>query len=299
MASTLANLALHGAQSTCTFHFLSKSERYHKEKPYYFSGALDEDQEAHRSNLDYEIHEDIKVVDLRGQEKSLTLQDHGFELLRHSPAVSLANPSDEDMCKYLEDLAATVKNHLSAEVVLGYSFRFRRQKSSQDEAKAGNPVGTYSNQDTPVLVPHTDQTREGGLRRTRRHLTEEEADKYLDGSWRIRIVNCWRPVRGTADERPLAMCDFNSIDEKDLRSADRASREYVGEIYYAHYNPMQKWYWISGQTPEEVLLFKNFDSNPGTEVPFMLHSAFVNSAHINGAQRRESLEAALIVISKD
>lgn len=128
-------------------------------------------------------------------------------------------------------------------------------------------MGTYTNQDKPVTVPHTDQTREGGLRRVRRHLTEEEAAKYLDGNRRIRIVNCWRPINNTADERPLAMCDYCSVDERDLRSADRASREYVGEIYYVHHNPKQSWYWISGQTPEEVLLFVNFDTKPGSGVP--------------------------------
>ncbi|OBS19721.1 hypothetical protein FPOA_11445 [Fusarium poae] len=299
MASSLPEVALGGPQSNCTFHFLSRLDRYKTEKPYFFSGVLDKNQEARRSNLEYEIHNDITVVDLRGQEKLLSLGGHGFELLQHKPVVDLSAPSEEEMNKYLEDLAATVKDHLKVEAVLAYSFRFRREQSSRDNRDTESPIGTYSNQDTPILVPHTDQTREGGLRRARRHMNEQEIEKYLDGNWRIRIVNCWRPICGTADERPLAMCDFYSIDENDLQPADRASREYVGEIYYAHYNPMQKWYWISDQSPEEVLLFKNFDSKPRGEVPFMLHSAFVNSANLNQVQRRESLEAALIVISKD
>ncbi|CAG7554323.1 unnamed protein product [Fusarium equiseti] len=70
------------------------------------------------------------------------------------------------------------------------------------------------------------------------------------------------------------MCDFYSIEERDLRPADRASREYVGEIYCANYNSTQKWYWISGQSPEEVLLLKNFDSKPGGEVPCELPLAY-------------------------
>lgn len=48
------------------------------------------------------------------------------------------------------------------------------------------------------LMPHSltkqapdmvlDHTFEGGLRRAKRHMTESEAEKYLDGSRRIRIV---------------------------------------------------------------------------------------------------------------
>lgn len=63
------------------------------------------------------------------------------------------------------------------------------------------------------------------------------------------------------------MCDFFSLDQADLRSADRASREYVGEIYYLHKNPSQQWYWISGQIPGEMLLFVNYDSDPGEAPP--------------------------------
>jgi hypothetical protein len=42
-----------------------------------------------------------------------------------------------------------------------------------------------------VLAYHgmqLDQTVEGGLRRTKRHLSSAECDHYLDGNWRIRIV---------------------------------------------------------------------------------------------------------------
>ena len=65
------------------------------------------------------------------------------------------------------------------------------------------------------------------------------------------------------------MCDYFSLDHADLRAADRVSREYVGEIFYLHYNQNQKWYWISGQTPEEVLVFVNYDSDPGSAPPCM------------------------------
>lgn len=120
-----------------------------------------------------------------------------------------------------------------------------------------------------MLTWQEDQTREGGLHRIRYHLLDEEAIKYLDGTWRLRIVNCWRPLVNSADGQPLAMCDYYSVNQADLRAADRASREYVGEIYYLHYNEAQRWYWISHQTPEELLIFVNYDSDAGDGPPCM------------------------------
>ncbi|KAA8573605.1 hypothetical protein EYC84_005188 [Monilinia fructicola] len=62
-------------------------------------------------------------------------------------------------------LSSTEVIKLKAEVVLCYNYRFRRQgvKSPQDSTVVGAPIGSYKNQDKPVLVAHTDQTREGGL----------------------------------------------------------------------------------------------------------------------------------------
>ena len=71
----------------------------------------------------------------------------------------------------------------------------------------------------------------------------------------------------------MAMCDYSTIDHKDLIAADRVSREYTGEIFYLQYNRAQQWYWISGQTPEELLLFVNYDSHPQGGPPCMYGSS--------------------------
>lgn len=117
-----------------------------------------------------------------------------------------------------------------------------------------------------------DLTETSGPRRVQRHLNEAELQKYYSGNWRIRIMNCWRLISYSAGERPLAMCDYYSVNKEDLRRADRASREYVGEIYYVHYNSGQQWYWISQQLPEELLLFVNYDSEPGESPPCILQN---------------------------
>ena len=65
----------------------------------------------------------------------------------------------------------------------------------------------------------------------------------------------------------MAMCDYSTIDPADLVAADRVAREYTGEIFYLLHNENQNWYWISGQTPDEMLLCVNYDSDPQVGPP--------------------------------
>ncbi|THV52152.1 hypothetical protein BGAL_0087g00120 [Botrytis galanthina] len=299
--TALEDLAVNSPVSTCSFDYLQRTSLYDTEKPYYFSGPLEKEQESTRTNLTYTTHDNIEVRDLREVENQLKLEIHGFQLLSHRSSVDLADPDTDQLQRYLLEVSNFIKNQLNAEVVLCYNYRFRRQTNHTTESTSAAveaPIGSYKNQDKPVLVPHTDQTREGGPRRVRYHLSEEEAHKYLDGTWRIRILNCWRPLFNPADERPLAMCDYYSVKEVDLKSADRASREYVGEIYYMQYNESQKWYWISHQSPDELLLFVNYDSDPADGPAYIPHSSFLNQAAASDVKPRQSLETALIVITK-
>ena len=125
MASSLSGLAPNGAVTSCSFDYLTRSEFYDAVKPYNFAGALEPEQESHRANLTYTTHDGIKLRDLRGSEHLLSLETHGFELLRHDTKANLDEPSDDDLEKYLEETAAFLKKHLNAEHVLAYNFRVR------------------------------------------------------------------------------------------------------------------------------------------------------------------------------
>jgi len=60
----------------------------------------------------------------------------------------------------------------------------------------------------------------------------------------------------------LTICDGQTIEQNDLVEADRISTtgSYVGEIYYVKHNPVQRWYFLDKQQPEEMTIFVSFDS---------------------------------------
>jgi len=48
---------------------------------------------------------------------------------------------------------------------------------------------------------------------------------------------------------------------QDLVEADHIRRHYTGSMMYLKYNPEQRFYYMSKQSKEDVLIFKNFDSS--------------------------------------
>ena len=71
----------------------------------------------------------------------------------------------------------------------------------------------------------------------------------------------WHPLQGPLVDWPLALCDGSTVDfENDTMAGDIVDKDAVFENTQVHFNPEQRWYYLSDQTPEELLIFKNADS---------------------------------------
>jgi hypothetical protein len=58
------------------------------------------------------------------------------------------------------------------------------------------------------------------------------------------------------------MCDFRSVDTKDLIPADIIFPHYQDEAYEVLSNPDQRWFYKKGMEWDDVLLFKLGDNSP-------------------------------------
>jgi hypothetical protein len=121
-----------------------------------------------------------------------------------------------------------------------------------------------------------------------RDVLPKNAEGLLGG--RVQFINVWRPVGGPAVDTPLALCNARSISKHDLVSADLLYQNRKGAIYYSTFNPAHEWFYFSHMQPNEVLLFKNYDSLTDSRARCCPHSAFLNTDASPGVRPRESIE---------
>lgn len=68
-------------------------------------------------------------------------------------------------------------------------------------------------------------------------------------------------LKGPNNDWPLALCDYTSVDiENDTIENDVLHVSNVGENWLLHANKKHSWHYLSDQTPDEIILFRNSNS---------------------------------------
>ena len=93
------------------------------------------------------------------------------------------------------------------------------------------------------------------------------------------INSVWRPLIRSVEDWPLAVCDGATVSRSDLVETDHIRRHYTGSTMYLRHNPQQQFYYMSKQGRDDVLIFKQFDSqrNISGQCPYEVPT---NSARI-------------------
>ncbi|KAH0845913.1 hypothetical protein AYO21_07012 [Fonsecaea monophora] len=136
-------------------------------------------------------------------------------------------------------------------------------------------------------------------------LREEYAESGLGPRWALYSI--WRPLKRVRRD-PLALGDARTFLESDyvpvivktpnLGISPDSKETHDTESYLAHWSSGQKWYFISQQEPEEVLVISLFDSNRDKETVAAggtLHSS-VDLPGTENEEPRESLELRCLAI---
>jgi hypothetical protein len=97
----------------------------------------------------------------------------------------------------------------------------------------------------------------------------------------------------------LACCDYQTINpSKDLIYTQHIYPDRKGSNFGLGYSEGHKWYFLSDQTPDEVILVKCYDSEEGI-ARLTPHTAFEDAGSPSDAPKRQSIEVRVLVFDDE
>ena len=254
-------------------------------KPCFESAALTGGEP--RVHFETEVRR-VDVRDMRRVVDLLSLDRHGFLLVRHETAVDDLYNDDAVAGVYDRELEALLAEVTGADRVAVFDHTRR----SDATGGAANPDGPRG----PASRVHVDYTVDSGPKRAADALGREEVDRVLSSGGRIVQVNVWRPIRGPVLRTPIALADAGSVRPEELVATDQVFPDRVGEIYQLAHGAEQRWYWVPRMERDEVLLIKGWDSLDDGRARFTPHGAFQLDDQDPDAPPRESIEVRTYLV---
>jgi hypothetical protein len=135
-------------------------------------------------------------------------------------------------------------------------------------------LGVRVEYEQPAAMPHTDFSIDGAFMRMEEAFPGQEVFyrsrsfdllKYAFPMTRhgsvLTEASVWRVLKGPNDDWPLALCDYESVDFKlDTIANDCLHQTRTGENWLLQANPGHQWYYMSAQAPDDLIVFRNTDS---------------------------------------
>ena len=235
-----------------------------------------------KSQWPYKPHE-VTIRDMRPLKDRLSFDRNGFVLVNQTSACRDFYDAEQVERVYVPEIQELVRRLTGADKTIAFGVMTR---TNDPKAAEGN---------LPAFGAHVDYGDRTVRDQAKLALGEQEAGKWLRG--RYMLINVWRPIK-VVESAPFALCDASTIAPEDL--CDSEVRGGLGDpnrpTLYGHaiaFNENQRWYYIPQQRPDEVLVFKLFDSKRDA-VQWTAHSAFAHPGIPDDAPPRESIELRTI-----
>lgn len=245
---------------------------------------VDWPEEEHKARLPtYETHR-CRIENGRPLKNQFTLPSHGFVFLNHPSAVKDFYDTNAIQNVYESEVAELIESQMGASKVMVFDHTFRT---------ANHAIALEKKTRAPVKAAHNDYTTRSARQRITDLLPAKEAVARL--KHRFAIVQTWRPIRHPVLSEPFAICDGRTIPKEGFVALQRRYSYRTAETYHLSFNPNHQWYYFPEMTPDEVIVFKVFDSDISKGVPFTAHTAFDDPQTPSGVHQRESVESRALV----
>ncbi len=108
---------------------------------------------------------------------------------------------------------------------------------------------------------------------------------------RVRLYNLWRVLTPPPQDVPLALCDQRTVEEEDWVIGNTVEPAAPRKYPYTTclHNPAQRWHYYPDVTPDDVIVFQQYDSAEGAPLG-CLHGAFRMPGELPGTVPRVSIE---------
>ncbi|MCP5397643.1 MAG: hypothetical protein H6918_13175 [Sphingomonadaceae bacterium] len=228
----------------------------------------------------------LPITDARTLEQAPQLDVNGFELFSMPSAVTDWRDEQQAGSVHPLEIEAFIKQLTGCDAVVIAGPPILRWGERSSEA------GTRHNSYAARLV-HSDSYFSAAIEQCSATNPEPERD------WkRCAHYNIWRAFSGPSVDVPLTICDAQTVRDEDVIEAS-ADFDVDGKVTWKlpsmnfRFSPRHRWYYFSGMTPEEVLVFKRWDTDKD-KARYVPHTAFTDPTVGPEATPRASVEMRTI-----
>ncbi|KAI7197582.1 hypothetical protein D0869_10383 [Hortaea werneckii] len=246
-----------------------------------------------KTNVVLEAGPEETIRDIRSIDQPFDLDKNGFKFVKASTSFTNWSSQPEIAEHYLQEMETLLHQEVEeVDEVLFYDARIR-QSGDEGLRVEGLSFNPFAKQ------VHRDNTDISCVEKIR-NLTDLKADFLLRG--RSRIINIWRPIKHPVYDCSLAVADGGNLHADDVIECDRhlaKTGTYHDTMGVVKYRPGFHWYYCSEMEPDDVLLFKNYDSSTTAQARYCLHTAFDLPLEMipKDAPTRESIEVRALVFT--
>lgn len=233
----------------------------------------------------------VDISDARTLPRPASFSGEGFEL--HDLPFEIYDWFDMDWVRtvYGPRTMAFVKDLVGADHIASFHAGMFFRDTGEN----------YSGLDTPLRgkaadFVHMDYTRESVLPFVQQAVDAEILAQYPH----VKIFNVWRSLTPPPQDVGLAFCDQRTFDESDWVFGQTVELNFPQGVPFltAPWMPEQKWYYYSGMSQDEIVIFNGCDTDPDAPVG-CIHGAFVHPDPGKVTKPRASVEFRVIALFKD
>lgn len=222
----------------------------------------------------------VEIRDARNLEPPPSLDREGFCLIKHGTRDVDFESAESIKSDYYPQITSLLQRQLNADDVIVFDHNVRYDAVLPGVRR-------------PARLVHVDYTTRSAVNRAVELTKDDAIMKRIHR--RFMQVNVWRPLHYAVATSPLALADALSVSDKDYIRADILYPDRKGEILEVMHDPSHKWFFYPDMRPEEMLLFKGFDSDPSVASCRTPHTAFDHPVAPSDAKPRHSLEMRAMV----